>query len=56
MISTPTENCYVTDTKLQEGSLVIVAHAISSHIYTRKHTLDNSTYGLATVSYQKKKK
>lgn len=50
MIGTPTENCYVTDTKLQEGTLVPVAHAISSHTYTRKKTLDNAIYGLATVS------
>lgn len=55
MVGTPTENCYVTDPKLQEESLVPVAHVISSHTYTRKQTLDNAIYGLATVSYKKKK-
>lgn len=54
MVDTPTENGYVTDPKLQEESLVPVAHAISSHTCTRKQTLDNAIYGLATVSYKKK--
>lgn len=54
MVDTPTENCYVPDPKLQEESLVPVPHVISSHTYTRKQTLDNAIYDLATVSYKKK--